>query len=50
MWDGWYMVHFDNPEGDKPLPYGGKKYSAETEGCDFFGPEGVKPLPFEREC
>ena len=24
------------PEGVKPLPYGGKKYSAETEGCVLF--------------
>ena len=50
MWNGRYMVHFDNPEGVKPLPYERRGLAAKTEGCDFFGPEGVKPLPYERDC
>ena len=46
MWNGRYMVHFDNPEGVKPLPYKRQFFVAETEGCVLFGPEGVKPLPY----
>ena len=44
------MVHFDNPEGVKPLLYERRGYESEMEGRVLFGPEGVKPLPYEREC
>jgi len=49
MWNGRYMVHFDNPEGVKPLPYERRGYESEMDGRVLFDPEGVKPLPYERQ-